>query len=188
MTNTVSPITLPVRAAGNDPVPLVVWTTAEQVLRLQAQVSQLLAEQESVASSQGGAYAPPHSNTYGPKDAWSLPAWTGSEEDAAAWIVGVLGSNQCRVLAHLVAAGPEGVWTGELRRRAGYDDSTSMSGVFKAIGGRFRSTGFRPVWNGGEKDPQKGQRLRVFDDNARALFLKVIKARHPGLAKEYGIG
>lgn len=85
---------------------------------------------------------------------------------------------QRRVLAHLVAAGPEGVWTGELRRRAGYDDSTSMSGVFKAIGGRFRSTGLRPVWNGGEKDPQKGRCLRVFDDNARALFLSVIKARH----------
>lgn len=186
MTNT--PITLPIGVSGTDPVPLVVWTTAEQVVRLQAQVAQLLAEQESAASSQGGAYAPPHSNTFGPKDAWSLPAWTGSEEDAAAWIVDVLGSNQRRVLAHLVSAGPEGVWTGELRRRAGYDDSTSMSGVFKAIGGRFRSTGLRPVWNGGEKDPQKGQRLRVFDDNARALFLKVVKARHPDLAKEYGIG
>ena len=186
MTNT--PVTLPIGASGNDRVPLVVWTTAEQVLRLQAQFAQWLAEQESVSSSQGGAYTPPHSNTFGPKDAWTLPAWTGSEEDVAAWIVGVLGSNQRRVLAHLVAAGPEGVWTGELRRRAGYDDSTSMSGVFKAIGGRFRSTGLRPVWNGGEKDPQKGQRLRVFDDNARALFLSVIKARHPDLANEYGIG
>ena len=33
-----------------------------------------------------------------------------------------------------------------------------MSCVFKAIGGRFRSVGLRPIWNGGEKDSQKGQR------------------------------
>ena len=188
MTNTLSSISLPVGPSGNDLVPVLVWTRADRVLWLQAQVAQLLADTPHRGAGHAGAYSPPHSNTFGGKDAWALPAWAGDEQDAAAWILDVLQGSQRRILVHLVAAGPEGVWTTELRRRAGYDETTSMSGVFKAIGGRFRSTGLRPVWNGGEKDSQKGQRLRVLDDNARALFSAIIAERHPDLAAEYGIG
>lgn len=81
----------------------------------------------------------------------------------------------------------DGIWTGELRRVSGYDDSTSMSGVFKALGGRFRATGHRPVWNGGPKDSQKGQLLSVLEDAAGDLFTKVIKENYPDLAAEAGI-
>jgi hypothetical protein len=92
-----------------------------------------------------------------------------------------------RGVAHLIAAGAQGVWTGDLRRSAGYDDATTMSGVFKAIGGRFRATGHRPVWNGGPKDSQKGQLLTVADETARELFPNVLKTKHPELAEECGI-
>lgn len=179
-------MTVPLAVAGKDLVPVLVWTTADQALWLQEHISRLMIQQ-AAAVVDGGTYRPPHANTYGPKDAWELPAWTGTEEDAAAWIIDVLGPRQRRVLAAILAAGPDGIWTGELRRRAGYEESVSLSGVFKAIGGRFRSTGFRPVWNGGEKDSQKGQRLRVLEQNAGLLFRRVMKTRHPELAAEFGM-
>lgn len=106
---------------------------------------------------------------------------------AADWIARSLGPVQFRVVAHLVAAGPEGVGTGELRRTAGYDPATSMGGVFKAIGGRFRSVGRKPLWRGGEKDSQKGQRLRVPDGPARALFRAALRGVAPTIADEFGL-
>ena len=56
--------------------------------------------------------------------------WKIDEEPAARWILGVLGNNQRRAVARIVAGGTEGVWTGELRQVAGYDDSTGMAGIF----------------------------------------------------------
>lgn len=179
-------INLPIAPSIGDLVPLVTWVLAQDVLRVQGGINQLLVRQPSVDVD--GQYKPPFSNTYGPKNAWDLPAWNGDEEAPAAWILKAVGTNQRRVLAHLIAGGIDGVWTGELRRTAGYDDSTSMSGVFKAIGGRFRSTGLRPVWNGGEKDSQKGQRLSVQNEKAGALFARIIKKEYPELAEEFDIG
>lgn len=178
-------IVVPVTTASGDQlVPLVHWVRADRAISIQAQIAHLLAEH---GTSDTGAYSPPYSNTYGPKNAWDLAEWRVGEEPAAAWILSVLGANQRRVVARLVASGSEGVWTSELRRIAGYDDATTMSGVFKAIGGRFRATGHRPVWNGGLKEVQKGQRLTVLDGNARTVFATVLKATCPELAEEFGI-
>ena len=55
----------------------------------------------------------------------------GNEHDAAKWILRAVSDNQRRVLAYLVSAGRDGVWTAELHHTAGYDAVTSMSGVFK---------------------------------------------------------
>ena len=63
-----------------------------------------------------------------------------------------------------------------------------MSGVFKAIGGRFRSVGLKPLWNGGAKDVEKGQKLSVLDDNARQLFANLITIQYPDLADEFSTG
>lgn len=171
-------------AQGDAIVPLVTWVRADQAPLVQAQIAQLLTQ---VSASGASEYRAPYSNTHGPRDAWELPRWAADDVQAATWIMNVLGPNQKRVVALLIAAGSEGVWTGELRHAAGYDEATSMSGVFKAIGGRFRATGHRPVWNGGPKDSQKGQLLQVGDATARELFAAVIKAAYPDLAKEFGI-
>ena len=140
----------------SDPVPLLFWVPANKVLATQAQVAELLGAQ-SGGMGDGGAYKPPFSNTHGPRDTWQLPPWEGNEQDAAIWILRVVTDNQRRVLAHLISAGQSGVWTMELRHTAGYEPVSSMSGVFKAIGGRFRSVGLRPLWNGGPKDPKRAR-------------------------------
>jgi hypothetical protein len=184
---TTASLNLAVAPSGGDLVPLLIWARADQVLAIQDRLAQLLVAQ-SGGSGNGGAYKPPFSNTYGPKDAWDLPAWEGDEQDAASWILRVVGDNQRRVLTHLISAGRYGVWTGELRQTAGYDDSKSMSGVFKAIGGRFRSVGLKPLWNGGAKDPDKGQKLSVFNENVRLLFADLIRSHYPELAAEFSIG
>jgi hypothetical protein len=183
---TTASLNLAIAPGGEDPVPLLLWVRADQVLAVQARLTQFLVA-EPAGDGNGGAYKPPFSSTYGPKDAWNLPAWRGDEQEAARWILGVVGDNQRRVLAYLISAGPDGVWTGQLRHAAGYDDSKSMSGVFKAIGGRFRSVGLKPLWNGGAKDPNKGQRLSVLDGNVRLLFANLIRSNYPALAAEFSI-
>ncbi|WP_369132021.1 hypothetical protein [Modestobacter sp. I12A-02662] len=181
----VDPDTVPVTpASGDQMIPLVTWVEASRASLIQSQIAQLLVRSEPGG---GGEYRPPYSNSFGPKDAWELPRWAANEESAATWILGVLGPNQRRVIARLIAAGTDGVWTGELRRSVGYDEAMTMSGVFKAIGGRFRATGHRPIWNGGPKNSQKGQLLSVRDETARELFARVLRARYADLAEEYGI-
>jgi hypothetical protein len=179
-------VDLAIAPRSSDLVPLLVWAPANKVLAIQDQIAALLATQFS-GERHGGAYEPPFSSTHGPKNAWQLPAWEGDEEDAAKWILRVVSDNQRRVLAHLVGAGTHGVWTADLRHTAGYDASTSMSGVFKAIGGRFRSVGLRPLWNGGPKDPEKGQKLNVGDDNVQLLFARLIRSHYPDLAAEFNM-
>lgn len=171
-------------STGDEVVPVVTWVKASEATYWQGQFAQQVAS--SIASDTDG-YRPPHSSTHGPKDAWELARWQHGEERAAAWIVRDLGPNQRRILARLVAAGAEGVWTGELRRAGTYDDGTSMSGVFKAIGGRFRATGHRPIWNGGAKDSQRGQKLTVQDGIAREVFASVIRDAYSDLAVEFGV-
>ena len=178
-------IEAPFSIGDDDLVPVLFYVKGSRVLDAQAAVQQFLAG--SPAQVTDGPYKPPFANTHGPKDPWELPKWTGEEHDAAMWIVGVVGTNQRKVLANLVAAGPDGVWTGDLRHNSGYDGATSMSGVFKAIGGRFRSVGLRPIWIGGEKNSQKGQRLAVPDGPARGLFAEVLKAEYSDLAKDFHI-
>jgi hypothetical protein len=190
---------VPVNPAPGDLVPLLFWARADRTDSLQAQVHRLI-NGESVLpegppvrpAPPDGAPAepwrPPHSSTYGGKDAWRLPEWTNPEDrPAAAWIFDVLGPNQRRVLAQLLAAGPDGVWTTELRLTCGYEEVKSMSGVFKAIGGRFRSVGRKPLWRGGPKDAQRGQRLSVPDGPAAILFQSVIAERYPQVAAEFGL-
>jgi hypothetical protein len=181
-----SSIDLAIAPRNSDPVPLLVWVPADKVLAIQDQVAELLSAQ-SGSKNDDGAYKPPFPNTYGPVNAWELPAWEGHERDAAKWILHAVSDNQRRVLAHLVGAGGSGVWTTELRHTAGYDAFKSMSGVFKAIGGRFRSVGRRPLWNGGPKDPERGQKLNIRDKNVRLLFASVITSDYPDLAAEFSI-
>lgn len=183
---TTASVDLAIPPRGSDPVPLLVWVPANKVLAIQDQIAELLGAQ-SDGKGNGGTYKPPFSNTHGPKNAWQLPAWEGDEQDAAKWILRAVSDNQRRVLAHLVSAGSDGVWTVELRHTAGYDPSKSMSGVFKAIGGRFRSVGLRPLWNGGPKAPEKGQKLNVGDDNVQQLFANLIRSYYPDLAAEFSI-
>ena len=177
---------LQVAPDGSDPVPVLFWVRADQVLEAQAHLTQFLVGHAG-KNAPGDAYRPPFSNTHGPKDAWQLPAWTGDEREAATWILHAVGDNQRRVLAHLVSAGRSGVWTSDLRDSAGLDTSKSMSGVFKAIGGRFRSVGLRPLWNGGPKDPEKGQKLNVGDQKVGLLFANLLKSHYSDLAAEFGI-
>jgi hypothetical protein len=183
---TTASVDLALTPRGSDPVPLLVWVPANKVLAIQDQVAELLGAQ-SGGKGHGDAYEPPFSSTHGPKNAWQLPAWDGDEQDAAKWILRAVSDNQRRVIAHLVGAGTNGVWTAELRHTAGYDVSKSMSGVFKAIGGRFRSVGLRPLWNGGPKDPERGQKLNVGDNNVRLLFARLIRSYYPDLAEEFNI-
>jgi hypothetical protein len=171
-------------ASGEELVPLVHWVRADRASSIQAQIAHLLAEQGGKDSA---TYSPPYANTYGPKYAWDLAEWRLGEEPAAAWILSVLSTSQRRIVARLVASGSEGVWTSELRRVAGYDHAKGLSGVFKAIGGRFRATGHRPVWNGGVKGGEKGQLLAVLDENARTVFATVLKANFSDLAEEFAI-
>lgn len=182
---TTTPPSVPLTpASGDQLVPLVTWVRAADALLVQEKIARLLVPVEAAT---GADYQPPYSNTFGPKDAWELPRWAADEKSAATWILGDLGSNQRKVVAYLIAAGAAGTWTGNLRRSAGYDDATGLSGVFKAISGRFRATGHRPVWNGGPKDSQKGQLLTVGDETARTLFADVLKANHPETATECGL-
>lgn len=180
-----SRLSIPLSSGGGEIVLLLTFVPARDALKVQAAISQLLRRDRDAEAR--GVYKPPFNGTHGPKDAWELPAWNGDDDEAAAWILGVIGPNQRNVLVRLVAGGIEGVWTGELRRMSGYEESASIGGVFKALSGRFRSTGFRPVWDGGEKDSQKGQRLRVLEENAHTLFVRVIKQTYPALAAEVGI-
>lgn len=183
MTSTAPTVPI-VPANGDQLVPLVTWVKAKDAPVIQAQIAQLLVRPEARS---GDDYKPPHSSTFGPKDAWELLRWEADETSAATWILSNLGSNQRRVIALLIAKGAAGVWTGDLRRLAGYDDATTMSGVFKAISGRFRATGHRPVWNGGPKDSQRGQQLTVADDTARKLFAAALKTNHPETAEQCGV-
>jgi len=182
-----SVVEVPVAPAGDDLVPVLVWVPARRAPRIQAQIHLLLAADERPRDPDG-PYQPPHTNTFGPTNAWDLPEWEAPDDAPAAdWLARSLGSTQFRLLAQLVAAGPAGIWTGELRRGAGYDPATSMSGVFKAIGGRFRSVGRKPAWRGGEKDSQKGQRLQVPDGPARDLLRAALRAANPSVAEECGL-
>lgn len=180
-------VEVPVAPVGDDLVPLLVWVPARRAPRIQAQVHQLVAADERPHDPQA-PYQPPHSNTFGPTNAWDLPEWEApADAPAADWLARSLGPAQFRVLAHLISAGPTGVWTGELRRTAGYDPATSMSGVFKAIGGRFRNVGRKPAWRGGEKESQKGQCLRVPDGPARDLLRAALRDNNPSVAAEFGL-
>ena len=109
------------------------------------------------------------------------------QQDGGRWILRNVGDSRRCIIAHLVSTGTEGVWTSQLRQTIGYDDSKSMSDVFKAIVGRFRSVGLRPLWNGGPKDHEKGQKLSVNDNTVRLLFATLIKSDYPDLAKEFRI-
>ncbi|MCU1486192.1 MAG: hypothetical protein JWN67_2938 [Actinomycetia bacterium] len=176
----------PVAAGGDDLVALVTWVPAKHALEAQNAFQRLVSSLG--ATSKAGGYIPPHSNTYGGDNAWSLPEMTFPEDvPPVRWILSVLGSAQRRIVAGLVAAGPAGIWTGELRHLAGYDDAVGMAGVYKAIAGRFRRTGRQPVWLGGEKDSQKGQLLTVPDGDARAMFTTAFVEDYPDIAAEFGL-
>src|SRR4051812_2300773 len=104
-------------AEGDEVVPVVTWVKAAEAAYWQGQFAQQVAASVAIAAD---GYRPPHSSTYGPKDAWELAGWHRGEEPVASWILRDLGPNQRRILARLVAAGAEGVWTGELRRAGKY--------------------------------------------------------------------
>jgi hypothetical protein len=182
-----TPKTGPVPVAGGDLVAVSLIMPARHAPAFQMGALQLLVELNGGAPDPD-TYRPPYSNTYGPKDAWALPAWQDpADEPAARWILGELGPKQRKVIALVLAAGPDGIWTNDLRHASGYGDAAGMSGVFKAIGGRFRRCGRRPVWNGGEKQPGKGQLLSAQDPVALAVFVRALLAEHPGLAGEVGL-
>ncbi len=176
----------PLVASGDDLVAVTIWVKASEAQAFQIQAHELHRAMNAFSATPG-TYTPPFPSTHGPTNAWELPAWQLADAAAAIWILGDLGKNQRRIIAHLVAAGPEGVWTGELRRSSNYDDSTGIGGVMKAITGRFRRTDRRPLWSGGEKDSQKGQRLPVKDETARSVFAQALKDNYRDLAANFDI-
>lgn len=132
-------------------------------------------------------YVPPFKSTDGGKDAWDAAEWTNpADEPAARWLLGDLPENQRRIVARLVAAGPDGVSTSAVLAFGGYGPETSASPVFKALGGRFRRVGRKPVWRGGEQT-DAGQILPVPNGSPRELFVHVIKTDYPELASELGL-
>jgi hypothetical protein len=180
-------INLGVPASGDEYVPILSWVLAKQAPKAQLAIAEALAHLG--APTVAGSYKPPFPQNYGPENAWELPKMEKpDQEPAVSWILNVLGKSQRKLVALLVAAGPDGVWSGDLRHMAGYDEATGMSGVYRAIAGRFRRTGHRPVWNGGEKDSQNGQLLSVPDGDAREMFMTAIANEFPDLAAEVGIG
>jgi hypothetical protein len=177
----------PIVAGADDLVGVTTWVRGRLVPSFQEGAFRLLQELSGSVRESEGDYSPPFPNTHGPKDAWELPRWEAQDLDPARWILQNLGPKQRRIIAGILAAGVDGIWTGDLRRFSGYDDAISMSGVYKAIGGRFRRVGRRPVWNGGEKESQKGQRLNVADPTAMHLFRELLLQDYPELAEEAGI-
>jgi hypothetical protein len=173
---------------GDGPVvPLLVWVDRDQVLEVQSKLPSWLATFKGPATSAGGGYEPPHSATHGDKNAWTLEPWGADHLPAAKWILSVLGDGQRKILAALLGA-EKGLWTSELRTIGGYPEDTRMSGPFKAIGGRFRRTGHRPLWNGDKvKDSKKGQLLWVGEEQARAVFATALVAGWPDVAAEFGV-
>lgn len=132
-------------------------------------------------------YRPPFKSTDGERDAWDAPEWSDPADEAAArWLVNDLPENQRRVLARLVAGGPDGITTGAVLAFGGYGPDTSASPVFKAIGGRFRRVGRKPVWRGGGQT-DAGQNLPVPHGPVRDLFVRVLKGDHPDIAREVGL-
>lgn len=185
---TITEIGVPFASSGDSLVPLVHYIPVDKIGMVQERLPQMLAELLGAASSaDADDYTPPFNANHGPKDAWALPGWSESDAPAAAWILSRLIDPQRRIIVHLVAAGTEGVWTAHLHKSAGYAVNVRMSGPFKAIAGRCRSAGLRPLWNGGVKAPGKGQLLTIGDPLVRSIFAAAIKEHHPALAAEFGI-
>ena len=89
-------------------------------------------------------------------------------------------------MAQLVAAGPDGVTTSEVLTASGYGPDTSASPVFKAISGRLRRVGGKPLWRGGEQT-ETGQLLSVPNGAPRELFVSILQSDYADLATESGI-
>ena len=141
-----------------------------------------------LASKEGGSqFVPPYKSTDGEKDPWAAIEWSNPEdEDAARWLMNDLPDNQRRILVRLIAAGADGITTSAVLAFGGYGPETSASPVFKAIGGRFRRVGRRPVWRGGEQT-SSGQVLPVPEGPVRDLFVSVLISDHHDLAVEVGL-
>lgn len=145
----------------------------------QARAIEWLNSHSETPGSDGVDYSPPFSGTFGPKNAWDLTEWTMADLPAARWIVRQVKTPQRWVIGNLVTSAEHGMWTVELREAAGYGPGKGMSGVFKALSGRCRSCGRRPFWNGGPKDPDKGQLLSVTAGETYQVFLAAIEAEAP---------
>lgn len=169
---------------ADDTVAVVIWTKARLARALQREAMALLTRLEMVAAP-GEPYAPPHPNNYGGRDAWQLPTWSDPEHwPAARWIVTDFAAPHRRILARLLAGGE--VATGELRRVGGYDERFKVGPIFKAIAGRFRSIGLRPIWVGGERTPD-GMLLSIPEGPGRDLFIRAFVTDWPELAAEFGL-
>jgi len=131
-------------------------------------------------------FVPPFKSNDGDRDAWAAPAWGETDSAAARWLLDDLPPNQRRVVARLAAAGTTGVTTSELLAAGKYDPGTSASPVFKAISGRFRRVGRKPLWRGGEQT-ETGQLLSVPDGTARHLFVSILLDEYSDLAAEFDI-
>lgn len=103
------------------------------------------------------------------------PEWGALDQPAADWLVADLTERQRAAMRRMVAAGGDGVWTNELRDLAGYEPEERMNGVFRALAGRCKSCGRRPFWNGGAKDPAKGQKLTLTAGVTLELFAEAIR-------------
>src|SRR4051794_6324417 len=118
-------ISLEAAASAGEYVPIVSWVPAQHATEAQQAIAEALVNLGAVADE--GIYKPPFPQNHGPENAWELPKMVKPDaEPAVAWILSVLGKSQRKLMALLVEAGPEGVWSGELRHMAGYDDATGM--------------------------------------------------------------
>lgn len=160
----------------NEIVGVTFYMQAHRAAVFQARAAEWLAGDLS-AGTRSGQYVPPFNRSHGPRNAWELPEWGAPDQPAADWLVADLTERQRAAVRHMVAAGGDGVWTNELRDLAGYEPGERMNGVFRALAGRCRSCGRRPFWNGGAKDPAKGQKLAITAGVTLELFDQAVR-RH----------
>ena len=156
-------------------VRLTFYMKAHKAVVFQARAAEWLAGDLARPASGPTQYVPPFNRSHGPKNAWELPEWGALDQPAADWLVADLTERQRAAMRHMVAAGGDGVWTNELRDLAGYEPEERMNGVFRALAGRCRSCGRRPFWNGGAKDPAKGQKLTLTAGVTLELFAEAIR-------------
>lgn len=168
----------------DDIVVVPVYCQARHAAAVQRHAVDFLA---TLTHSPESGYQPPFKSSDGPENPWDLPPWNDpTDEPAGRWILGVVSDAHRHILGDLLAAGDEGVTVGTLLVAAGYSPGTSGAGVFKAIAGRFRRVGRRPVWDGAENTEDR-MRLFIPESEGRDLFTRVLRDDHPDIAAAVGL-
>jgi hypothetical protein len=164
-----------------DIVGVVVWLEARQAPSFQRAALRWLDALQSTPDGPDGdnqAFAPPFTSDYGPEDAWDLPDWRPQEDlPALKWLLSDLRDGQRRMVEAFVAAGQDGITSEELRVAGGYTSVAGLPGALKAIVGRFRSVGRRPVWDWTDKPTPNGKPYWVKEGPVRSFFRRALSTQ-----------